>query len=592
MVKRSRQSSAAAGSGVRRAAGSRGLARAAAKPKISRDGVTFGLEPVLWAALVGFALALRFASLDHLPLTTAESARAFNAWLVSQGNVPDSWSGDVTAALTSYLFRIFGSGETIARFIPAVSGSALLVSLWFARRHFGRGTVLLAATLLAFSPLAVHTSRSASSFALGGLLSMVMVLSLLAYVEKPRPLPIAILSAAAGLSLASGPIATSTLFALVAFVALEATWRREGAVSSSIATFRRTRDHWQLAALALAFTLSLGILQVGTDIDRLSLAGVRQWVDMFALPGDDLPRFYQLSVLAGYEWPLLLGGAAAYIVLVRRWITASRAPSLVQRLLLTWATVALFVVAFATQRDSGQLLLLLLPLSLLAARLLEEAVSSVDWGLIKRWWPAIGLALALLAYALLQLSRWAQEGSPISGTERALAVLALVATATIVAGGFYYWGRNGLILALPVGAALALPFLIHSSLSLGFGDGSEFAVDRRFTPGVELLSDIVALEAEQRGSTVAVEHPARDAIAWHLRDSGVVLEDPPAGSLIVTEAGREAPPGFNPLGGSWRITEGWIPPNFDLIPAWRWLVEREQYGNLSTIEVQILVPTE
>ena len=84
---------------------------------------------------------------------------------------------------------------------------------------------------------------------------MVMVLSLLAYLEKPRPLPIVILAAASGLSLASGPIATSTLFALVAFLALEATWRRDGAVSSGIATFRGTRDHWQLAALALALRL-------------------------------------------------------------------------------------------------------------------------------------------------------------------------------------------------------------------------------------------------------------------------------------------------------------------------------------------------
>ncbi len=592
MAKRSRRSSSAPGSDVRPAAGSAAPAGAAAKPKVSRDAVTIGLEPVLWAALIGFALALRFASLDHLPLTTAESARAFNAWLVSEGRVPDSWSGDVTAALTSYLFRIFGSGETVARLVPAVSGLALVVSLWFARRHFGRGSALLAGILIAISPLAIHSSRSAFSLALGGFLSIVMVLSLLAYLEKPRPLPIAILSAAAGLGLASDPIATSTVVALVGFVALEAAWRRDGAVSSAIATFRKTSDHWRLAALALAFTLLLGIVQLGTDIDRLSLPGLRQWVGMFDLPGDDLPRFYQLSVLAGYEWPLLLGGAAAYIVLVRRWVTASRAPSLVQRLLLTWATVALFVVAFATQRDSGQLLLLLLPLSLLAASLIEEAVSSVDWGLIKRWWPALALPLVLATFAFLELSRWAEQGSDISGTEKALLVLALLAAAAILAGGFSFSGRNGLIVALPVATALALPFLIHSSLSLSFGDGAEFAVYRRFTPGVELLSDAVALEAEQRGSPVAVEHPARDAIAWHLRDSGVVLEDPPAGSLIVTEAGRAAPPGFTPLGGSWRVAEGWIPPNFDLLPAWRWLVEREQYGNLSTIEVQILVPTE
>lgn len=592
MAKPSRRGSSTSGSAVQPAAEPAAPARATARRRAGSGAITISLEPVLWAALIGFALALRFASLDKLPFTTDESARAFNAWLVSQGNVPEGWSGDLPAALTSYLFRIFGSGETVARIVPAVGGSALVASLWFARRYFGRGSVLLAATLLTLSPLAVHVSRSASGFALGGLLSMVMVLSLLTYLERPRPLPVAVLAASAGLGLGSDPIATSTVVAMAAFLAIEASWRRGGAVSSAIATFRRTADHWQPAAMALAFTLLLGVIQVGTDIDRLSLAGVRQWADMYALPRDGLPRLYQLSLLVGYEWPLLLGGGVAYVVAVHRWITGSRAPSLAQRLLLAWATVALFVIAFATQRESGQILLLLLPLSLLAASLIEEVVSSVDWGLIKRWWPAIGLALALLAYALLQTSRWAQEGSQISGTERALLVQALIATAAILAGGFYYWGRNGLVLALPVGTALALPFLIHSSLSLGFGDGAEFAVHRRFTPRIEQFSVAVAQESAARGSFVAIENPLEEALAWHLRGSLVMLEDAPPGSLVVAEAGRQAPPGYAALGGPWRLAEGWVPRNFDLLPAWRWLAEREAYGNLSSMEVQVLAPTE
>ena len=590
MAKRSRRNPSTRGPGVRPAAGSAAPVRAAAKRGVADGTIVISAEAVLWAALIGFALALRFASLDQLPLTTAESARAFNAWLVSQGSVPEAWSGDVSAALTSYLFRIFGSGETVARLVPAVSGSALVVSLWFARRHFGRGSALLAGILITISPLAIHLSRSASSLALGGFLSIVMVLSLLAYLEKPRPLPIVVLAATSGLALASDPIATSTVVALVGFVAIEAAWRRDGAVSSAIATFRKTSDHWRLAALALAFTLLLGFVQLGTDIDRLSLPGVRLWAGMFDLPGDDLPRFYQLSVLAGYEWPLLLGGTAGYLVLLHRWVLRSGELPLSQRLLLVWATVALLVVAFATRRESDQIVLLLLPLSLLTAALIEEAASRVDWGLLKRWWPALALPLVLAAFAFLQLSRWAEQGSDISGAEKALLVLALLAAAAIVAGGFYYWGRNGLILALPVGAALALPFLIHSSLSLGFGDGAEFAVERRFTPGIEQLSDAVAREAEQLGSAVLVDHPLRDALAWHLRDSGVVLEDAPAGSLIVTSAEQAAPPGFTRL-GAWQVAEGWVPRNIDLLPAWRWLAERESYGILSTIEVQLLVPT-
>ena len=561
-----------------------------AEQNLAAVAVPISVEAIVWAAVIGFALALRFASLDQLPFSVDESAQAFRAWLVSEGNVPADWQGDATAALTSYLFRIFGSGETVARIIPAAGGSALVVSFWFARRYVGRGAALLAGTFIAFSPLAVYSSRSALGFALGGFLSMVMVLSLLTYLEKPRPQPIVILSAAFGLALASDAVATSTAFALVVFLTVEATWRRSETVSRAIATFRTTLNHWRPAALTLASVLLLGVVQFGTDIDRLSLPGVHQWTDMFALPRDDLPWHYQLSLLVGYEWPLLLAGAAACVVLVQRWFRATRAPSLTQRLLLVWITVALFVVAFATQRQAGQILLLLLPLSLLAAILIDEAVSNVDWDVLKRWWPAVALNLALAAYALVQLSRWARQGTSISGSEQAFLVLALLGAAAILAGGFYYLGRNGLTLALPVIAVLALPFLVHSSLALAFGDGTEFAADRRFTPRIDQFTAAVAQEAEQRGAPVAVDLRLREALGWPLRNSLVVFGDPPSGSAVVTVASQEPSPGFTTLDGPWHVAEGWFPQSFDLLPAWRWFAYRQPYGNLSTIDVQILVP--
>ena len=64
--------------------------------------------------------------------------------------------------------------------------------------------------------------------------------------------------------------------------------------------------------------LVLGVVQLGTDIDRLSLPGLRQWADMFALPRDGLPWHYQVSLILAYEWPLLLAGAAGYLLLIDR----------------------------------------------------------------------------------------------------------------------------------------------------------------------------------------------------------------------------------------------------------------------------------
>ncbi len=553
---------------------------------------TIDLDAALWLALLAAALALRFAALDHLPLTETESARAFAAWLVSQGSVPGDWPGDATAALTSHLFRIFGSSDTAARIIPALGGSALVASFWFAGRYIGRGAALLAAALLAISPIAVFTSRSALAFALGGFLSMAMILALLSYVREPRPLAAAALATAFGLALGSDPVAASTAAALVVFVAVEATWRSGGAVAQAVATFRSTADHWHPAALALTVTLLLGVAQFGTDIDRLSLAGLRQWADMFGLPRDHLPWHYQLSVLLWYEWPLLLAGAAAYLATVHRWLLRSETPSLVRRLLVVWATVAIIVVAFATRREAGQTLLLLLPFSLLAAMLIEETVSQITWSPLRRWWPAVAVALALSAYAVLQLSRWAFQNNGVSSAEWTYLLLALAGAAAILAVAFNVLGRDGLALAVPIAAVLALSFLVHSSLSLGFRDGAESAAGTRAGPGIEPLRAAVAQAAAETGLPVVIDPRFRDALGWYLRDSPIAFGDRTEGSAAVTAADAPAPPGLTPMGAPWRIAEGWVLEDFAQLDTWRWFAYRRPYGNLSTTDVQLLVPAQ
>lgn len=561
-------------------------------PAGDAGGIGISLDAAIWVALIGFAALLRTVDLESVPMGVPESARAFDAWLVSEGSIPDGWSGDATSALTSHLFRVFGDSETVARIIPALAGSALVASFWWAGRYFGRGAALLAALFVALSPLTVLASRSLAGFALGGLLSMVMALSLLTYVERPRTLPAVALAAAFGLALGSDAVATSTAIALAAFVAFEWAWRRDGAVSDAITAFRSAREHWQPAALALAATLLLAVAQFGTDVDRLSLPGLQQWVDVFGLPRDGLPWHYQLTILVAYELPLLLAGAAGYAALIDRWAAGGRPLSLAQRLLLIWATVSIIVVVFATQRESGQLVVLILPLSFLAAMLIEELVSSADWSLLRRWWPATALATGLIAYVALQMSRWAHETLDITGAEKAYLVMALLAAAAIIGAGFYYLGRNGMVLALPLAAVLALSFSLHSSLSGAFDGGAEFATPNTTAAGLEPLRSEIRRRAGDSGLTVAIEPRLRDILGWRFRQEPVTFGDPAQGSSIVLLTGSQPPSGFESTGGPFPVAGRWVPGEIDPIPTWRWFVYRERYGNLSTTEVQVLTPTQ
>ena len=87
-------------------------------------------------------------------------------------------------------------------------------------------------------------------------------------------------------------------------------------------------------------------------------------------------------------------------------------------------------------------------------------------------------------------------------------------------------------------AALALPFLIHSSLSLGLRDGAEFAAGNRATASIAPFRAAVAGAAAEAGTPATVDPSLRDPLGWGLRDVAVVFGDPTAGSPIVTTAGR------------------------------------------------------
>ncbi len=88
MVSPRRRRQAARGAGV---AAVTDVVVEAAEPGPEAAVFAISLDGALWLALVLIAAALRFVSLDRLPFSEAEGARAFAAWAVSEGSVPDGW---------------------------------------------------------------------------------------------------------------------------------------------------------------------------------------------------------------------------------------------------------------------------------------------------------------------------------------------------------------------------------------------------------------------------------------------------------------------------------------------------------------------
>lgn len=554
-------------------------------------GLRVPLDAVVWLALIGTAAALRFARLDALPLTFEEVGRALEALQVSQNSVPAGWDGDITAAATSYLFRAFEETAFVVRVVPAVAGALTAVVLWLSGRAWGPRGALVAAALLAFSPLALLMSRSAAPYSVGVLLAVAMTGALLSYLDRPRVLSMFGFSVAFGLALSSDPVGLTAVLAVVAFLFVEPLLSRESLVVRGWEVFRRSPAHWLTGVMVLAAALELGLTHFGTSLDRIGLAGFTLWGEMFELPRDGRPPEYQLFILLAYDWPVMLAGGTAFTVFTWRLLRRSgRVLSAAQLLILLWAALAAVVTALASQREAGQLLVLLVPLALLAGLLAEEQLRELDWSLLRRWWPLPALALALVAGAGLLLTEWASVGA--SEGEQILFWASLAAAVAVLAIAFVALGRAGAVVPLVVvTAALAGAFVAHTDLGLTRNDeAAEPAVDLRTAEGLERFRETLSELAFGRGAPVAIDPALRAPLAWHLRDEPVEFGLPEGEVAAIVVPAERQPAGFTPLGEPWRLGEGWYPEELAWRSLWRWLVYREPYGRVESVDAQILVP--
>ncbi len=549
------------------------------------------IEWLAWAALLAAGGALRIARLDHVPLTPEEATRSFQAFRVAEGTLPEPWPGDLTAALSSHLFRIFGDGDFVARILPALAGIAALALLWTLRRHIGPAAAFLAAGFLAFSPLAVQSSRSALPFAAGTLLALAMVTLLFAYIRTPRPALAGLLGICLGLSLGSDPTAVTAALALGLFLIIEASWLRSRQLAETYAVFRSSAEHWLTAALSLAGALAVSISHFGTAIDRLSLPGIRLWTNMFDLPHDSLPGYYHLGILLGYEWPLLFAGTGAFLALGTQAIRG-RVENPFERFLLVWTALAALMVALSTRRESGQLLLLLLPMALLAGVWIQRLADEADWRFLARWWPAL-LAEAILAtYAVLLLALWSRPGRGIEAGEQVL----LAAAFTLVVGLpmllVVNRGREAIAFVLAVAGAFAAPFLITTSMAIGFGGGTEFARDAQFLSGRSQLGERLTQLAAEQESAITLQPSLSDDAGWYLRGLPLLSGSPPANVRVYAayaDADAPIPEGFEAAGEPIAVTQKWYPESTELENIWGWFAYRQPYGETDLQNVQIYV---
>jgi hypothetical protein len=361
-------------------------------------------ESVLYVIAFILAVALRFVQLGALPLSDTEAEWALQALHVAQGSRPILGSQPIYILPTGLLFFLFGDSSFLARFVPALTGSALILFPYLFRERIKPLSALLLAFFLALDPGLVSLSRQAGSL----IPALTFVLLAWAFWWHRRPRAAGVF---AGLALLSGPAVWAGLLGLGLAWVLRRTMERPPASTEDEDEVEATEagqsgESVRREDLRTTLIFGGGTILLGGTLFFLSPNGLSAWLN--ALPtylggwvrpsGVTVGRM--LFALVAYQPLAVLFGLVA---VVRGWWQGRRRYIRLSLWVLTASLVALFYPA----RQVGDLAWMLVPLwALVALELSNHArifyeerrevagvVSMVTILLIFSWLAYAGIAL-------------------------------------------------------------------------------------------------------------------------------------------------------------------------------------------------------
>jgi len=322
------------------------------------------LENNLYVIAFILAVALRFIQLGALPLSDTEAEWALQALRVAQGTQPLLGPQPIYILPTSALFFLFGDSNFLARFIPALIGSALVLVPYLFRQRLGSIPSLFLTFFLALDPGLISLSRQAGSL----IPALTFVLLAWAFWGQERPRVAGVFG---GMALLAGSSVWTGLLGLGLAWLLRRTMetpppsveeeKKNDTEEASTGTESVRRGNLKVAAIFGGVTILLG----GTMF-FISPNGLSAWLN--ALPvylggwarPSGVPGSRMLFALLAYQPLAVLFGLVA---VVRGW-WEKRWSNI--RLSL-WLLTALLVALFYPARQVGDLAWVLIPLWTLAA---------------------------------------------------------------------------------------------------------------------------------------------------------------------------------------------------------------------------------
>jgi hypothetical protein len=380
------------------------------------------IEHAFYALVLSIAAGLRFVHLGGLPLSDYEANWALQALNIIRGLRPAVGPNPAYVHLTAILFYIFGATNFLARFWPALAGTALALLPWSLRGRIGRVPALILAFGLAIDPGLVAMAHLA-----GGPMLAITFLAFTAVLwTAKRP---ALAGLFAGLALLSGSsvwfglLGVALAWAFGSAIGKKAPVRaeetREGEPPVPVPE-RLPRKEFRTALLWGGGTiLVLGSLFIispyGLSAFILSILTFLRGLWTLS----DVQTGHLLLALPAYEiLPLAFGIAGVVRGILKRDSASIR--------LGIWALVALVLALVYPGKQAGDLVWALLPLWVLTAM---ELGHHLDFEGHNRW-ELVGMAaivVVLMVFGWLDLASITTMDLASPGTTTRLYLIIAVA---------------------------------------------------------------------------------------------------------------------------------------------------------------------
>ena len=320
-------------------------------------------------AVVALSVVAHLWKLGLRPLAHDEAIDAWFSWQARHGGVmryDPVYHGPLRFYLEGVVLNLFGTSPGWTRAVAAMAGIASTAIVACSRQTLGRIGAPLAALLFTVSPTVLTVTRTGREDSLVGLVSLAILVLVARALVDPRQGQLVAIAALLATSMALKE--TTFIFGFAAacfFAAVSATaWRRPAGAARQfvrrLSVLGRYPWMWAVAAFVMVFVFVFtSAFRYPEGFESGLLDGVRYWWGQHDVGRGSQRWSFYLSILAGYEWLILLLVGAGLATTIRH-------RSMIGSWFATMALVQLVIYSWAGEKFAWLALHPTIPLVLLA----------------------------------------------------------------------------------------------------------------------------------------------------------------------------------------------------------------------------------